>query len=170
MIVNSMLSTPLFSALCAIAVCLSQPVIAEDLDASKVEFFEAKVRPLLVAHCYECHSEEAAKADKLQGGLRLDNRAGVQQGGESGPIVVPGKPNESALIISVRYADKALQMPPKEPLSTDQVAVLEKWVSMGAPDPRKGTATVTPEKPGIDSTRAASVGRFSLRKNMRLQR
>ncbi len=150
MIVNLMLKTLLITVLCTAAICFSKPVIAEDLDASQIEYFESKVRPLLVTHCYECHSEAAEKAKNLQGGLRLDNRAGVQQGGESGPIVVPGKPNESTLISSVRYADKALKMPPKEPLSADQVAVLEKWVSMGAPDPRDGTATVAQAKPGID--------------------
>jgi len=145
-----MLKTPLSALLCTIAICLSRPMHAGDLDAGTVEFFEAKVRPLLVAHCYECHSEEASKLENLQGGLRLDNRAGVQQGGESGPIVVPGKPNESVLINSIRYADKALQMPPKEPLSAEQVAVLEKWVTLGAPDPREGSATVTSAKRGID--------------------
>ena len=149
MIVKRMPKTLLIAVLCT-TICVSKPAVAEDLDASKIEFFESKVRPLLVAHCYECHSEAAEKAKNLQGGLRLDNRAGVQQGGESGPIVVPGKPNESTLISSVRYADQALKMPPKEPLSADQVAVLEKWVSMGAPDPRDGTATVAPAKLGID--------------------
>ena len=149
MIVKRMPKTLLIAVLCT-TLCVSKPAVAEDLDASKIEFFESKVRPLLVAHCYECHSEAAEKAKNLQGGLRLDNRAGVQQGGESGPIVVPGKPNESTLISSVRYADQALKMPPKEPLSADQVAVLEKWVSMGAPDPRDGTATVAPTKLGID--------------------
>ncbi len=123
---------------------------AQELDAGSVEYFEAKVRPLLVAHCYECHSEEAVKADNLQGGLRLDNRAGVQQGGESGPVIVAGKPEESALIRSVRYSDKTLQMPPSAPLSTEQVAILEKWVSLGAPDPREGSAHVPPSKAGID--------------------
>jgi len=88
--------------------------------------------------------------EKLQGGLRLDNRAGVQQGGESGPIVVPGKPNESVLIHSIRCTDQALQMPPKEPLSADQVAVLKKWVTMGAPDPREGSAAITSTKRRID--------------------
>ena len=145
-----MLKTSLSALLCTVAICLSKPMVAQELDPSAIEFFEAKVRPLLVAHCYECHSEEATKADNLQGGLRLDNRAGVRQGGAAGPIIVPGKPNESMLIRSIRYADKALQMPPKKPLSADQVAVLEKWVTLGAPDPREGDATVTSAKRGID--------------------
>ncbi len=133
-----------------ITVCYTRPVMADELDAPGIEFFEAKVRPLLVTHCYECHSEDAAKAENLQGGLRLDNRAGVQQGGESGPVIVPGKPDESVLIKSVRYSDKALQMPPEQPLSAEQVAILEKWVAMGAPDPREGSAAVASVKRGID--------------------
>jgi Protein of unknown function (DUF1553)/Protein of unknown function (DUF1549)/Planctomycete cytochrome C len=119
---------------------------ADQLDASSVEFFEAKVRPLLVTHCYECHSEDAAKAEKLQGGLLLDHRQGVLHGGESGPVIVPGKPDESVLIKSVRYSDKVLQMPPQAPLSAEQVAVLEQWIAMGAPDPREGTAIVSPKR------------------------
>ncbi|MDX1929603.1 MAG: PSD1 and planctomycete cytochrome C domain-containing protein [Pirellulaceae bacterium] len=133
---------------------------ADEIDASSLEFFESKVRPLLIAHCYECHSEDAAKAENLQGGLRLDNRAGVQQGGESGPIVVPGKPEDSVLIKSVRYADKTLQMPPKEPLSADQVAILEKWVAMGTPDPRDGSAEIASMKRGIDFTEARKLWAF----------
>ena len=75
--VKLMLKALLIFGMSTIAVCLSRPVNAEELDASKVEFFEAKVRPLLAAYCYECHSQEAAHADKLQGGLRLDNRCQV---------------------------------------------------------------------------------------------
>ncbi len=147
---NTMLKAPLHTFICLITVCLANPLNAEELDASSLEFFEAKVRPLLVVHCYECHSEDAAKAENLQGGLRLDNRAGVLQGGESGPVIVPGKPDESVLIKSVRYSDKALQMPPKERLAAEQVAILEKWVSMGAPDPREGSAALASVKHGID--------------------
>ena len=134
-----------------ITVCHASPVTADELDSNSVEFFEAKVRPLLVTHCYECHSDDAAKAENLQGGLRLDHREGVLHGGESGPVIVPGKPDESVLIRSVRYTDKSLQMPPKENLSAEQVAILEKWVAMGAPDPREGTVSgAAPGKRGID--------------------
>ncbi|MBL8814454.1 MAG: PSD1 domain-containing protein [Planctomyces sp.] len=132
-----------------VAVSSEGHLVAEELDANSIEFFESKVRPLLIAHCYECHSEDAVKADNLQGGLRLDHRQGVQQGGDTGPVVVPGKPDESMLIKSVRYTDKALQMPPKQPLSADQVAILEAWVAMGAPDPREGTSAPTAKR-GID--------------------
>ena len=142
---------PLIALIGLIATCLASPLTAEELDATSIEFFEAKVRPLLVAHCYECHSDDAAKAENLQGGLRLDSRAGVHAGGESGPVIVPGKPDESVLIKSVRYTDQALQMPPKEPLSAEQVTILEKWVAMGAPDLREGTPSgAAPGKRGID--------------------
>ena len=70
-------------------------------DPSSVEFFEAKVRPALVEHCYPCHSADA-KTPKA--GLRLDTRAGLRSGGDSGPAVVPGKPGESLLVKAVRRA------------------------------------------------------------------
>ena len=114
---------------------------ADELDPASIEFFEAKVRPVLVNHCYQCHSDEAAMAGKLKGGLLLDTRAGVEKGGDGGPVIKPGKPNESSLVTSVRYTDENLQMPPKERLSDEQVAILEKWVAMGAPDPREGVAS-----------------------------
>ena len=99
------------------------------------DFFEAKVRPVLVEHCTKCHSADAAKAGKLKGGLRLDTAAGLLKGGDSGPAVVPGKPKDGTLLASVRY-DGDTQMPPKGQLPPAVVADLEKWVAMGAPDPR----------------------------------
>jgi hypothetical protein len=100
-----------------------------------IEFFEKKVRPLLVKHCYSCHSEEA---QKVRGDLRLDNREGVLKGGSSGSAVVPGDPAKSLLIVAVRHTDDDLKMPPKEKLSAEEIADLEAWVAMGAPDPRTG--------------------------------
>src|SRR5215208_2374473 len=87
--------------------------------AAGVEFFEKKVRPVLVEHCYSCHS---AQAKKQRGGLALDTREGLLKGGDRGPAVVPGKPDESLLIRAVRHADKALQMPPKGQLPASAVA------------------------------------------------
>jgi hypothetical protein len=109
-------------------------------DPTGVEFFETKVRPILVERCYGCHSVESGKS---KGQLRLDSRDGVLKGGESGVVIVPGKPDESLLIRAVRHTDERLQMPPKEPLSQEQVAALEQWVRIGAPDPRT-TATSRP--------------------------
>jgi hypothetical protein len=101
--------------------------------AEGIEFFEKNVRPILVDTCYKCHS---AKSEKLKGGLLLDTRAGSLKGGKTGPAVVPGDLDKSLLIKAVRYTDEDLQMPPKEQLSKTQVAALEAWVKMGAPDPR----------------------------------
>ena len=87
--------------------------------AEQLEFFENKVRPVLVTHCYSCHSAEASK---LKAGLRLDSRAAILKGGDTGPAVVPGQPDESLLIQSVRYKDEDTAMPPKERLPQAQVA------------------------------------------------
>ncbi len=113
-----------------------------------VEFFEQKIRPLLVAQCYECHS---AESKKLKGGLRLDSRDGWLKGGDTGAAIVPGDAEKSLLIKAVRYTDKDLQMPPKDKkLSATQIADLMAWVKMGAPDPRRQTATATaPAKSGL---------------------
>jgi cytochrome c553 len=112
---------------------------ADEPSAAGIEFFEKKVRPVLVKHCYACHS---AEAKKLKGELHLDTRAGVLAGGSSGPAVVPGEPDKSLLIRAVRHADESLRMP-KEKLSDAEIADLEAWVRMGAPDPRTGTAVST---------------------------
>ena len=96
-----------------------------------IVFFEKEVRSLLVKHCYECHSGKEVK-----GGLRLDTRDAVLRGGDSGAAIVPGDPENSRLIAAVRYKDADLQMPPEIQLSLSEIATLEKWVLIGAPDPR----------------------------------
>jgi mono/diheme cytochrome c family protein len=97
-------------------------------------FFESKIRPIFAENCYKCHSQAA---DKVKGGLLLDSRDGWQKGGDTGPAIVPGDPEKSLLIRAVRYGDKDLQMPPNDKkLSAQQIADLEAWVKMGAPDPR----------------------------------
>ena len=113
--------------------------------AQGVEFFEAKIRPVLVEHCYKCHS---AQADRLKGGLRLDSREGVRRGGGSGkPAVVPGDAGGSRLIEAIRYHNEDLQMPPKAKLADQQIADLVAWVEMGAPDPRADAAPVAAPPP-----------------------
>src|SRR5947209_5352060 len=93
------------------------------------DFFEKKVRPILADNCAECHGPR-----KQRGGLRLDSRASVMAGGDSGPALVPGKPNESLLIKAVHY-DGDTRMPPRGRLTAAQVAVLTDWVKQGAPWP-----------------------------------
>ena len=103
-------------------------------------FFESKVRPLLVEHCYDCHS-----GAKDKGGLSLETKAGWAKGGENGPAIVPGKPDDSLIIQAVRYTDKDFAMPPEKKggkLSAEKIAVLEEWVKMGAPDPRETVAKI----------------------------
>ncbi len=110
----------------------SSPVAMAGDDA---EFFEKKVRPILVDRCYRCHNA----ARKQGGGLALDTRGGWAKGGDSGPAIRPGDPDGSPVVQAVRWEDEALRMPPKEAggkLSADQIADLETWVRRGAFDPR----------------------------------
>jgi len=103
------------------------------LSSEQTEFFERRIRPLLVERCYECHS---VTAEKIKGGLVLDSRAGLLQGGDSGPAITPGDPEASLLVSAVRHLSPDLTMPPKQRLSDEQIAELETWIRQGAPDPR----------------------------------
>jgi hypothetical protein len=108
-------------------------------NAAGLEFFEGKIRPLLVDNCYKCHSQ---KSEKVRGGFKLDTRDGLRQGGDSGPAIVPGHPEKSLLIKAVSYTDKDLQMPPKDQkLADEQIEYLRAWIKMGAPDPRESDAS-----------------------------
>jgi hypothetical protein len=101
---------------------------------AQLDFFENKIRPILAENCYKCHSPAKGK---IKGGLELDWKGGWEKGGENGPVIVPGNPEQSPLIKAVRYADPDLQMPPKgDKLSEAQINDLVAWVKMGAPDPR----------------------------------
>ncbi|HSI11865.1 MAG TPA: DUF1553 domain-containing protein [Chthoniobacter sp.] len=120
--------------------------------AEQTAFFENKIRAVLVERCYECHS---AKAEKLKGALLLDSRAGVMKGGDTGPAITPGDSDASLLIQAVRYGDKDLAMPPKKKLPAEEIAALEEWVKMGAPDPRTNdTVAAVKARKSIDWTKA----------------
>ncbi|MGE0536832.1 MAG: DUF1553 domain-containing protein [Pirellulales bacterium] len=109
---------------------------------SDVEFFEKRVRPILIDRCQTCHS---AANGKTSGGLALDTRDGWTKGGDSGPPIVPGQPDESLLIQAVRYYDDGPQMPPEEKggrLPAAEVAALVEWVARGATDPREAVAKI----------------------------
>ena len=101
------------------------------------DFFEKNVRPILVQRCYECHSEESGKK---KGGLALDTRDTLLMGGDNGPALIAGNPDQSLLIEAVRYQNRDMQMPPKSALPAAETKVLEAWVKMGAPDPRDATS------------------------------
>jgi hypothetical protein len=110
------------------------PAFAQEkaLPPEQLEFFEKKVRPVLVQHCYECHS---AKAKKLKGGLLVDSRSGMLEGGDNGPAIVPGDPENSRLVEAIRYTNVDLKMPKKSKLPDAIIADLTAWVKMGAPWP-----------------------------------
>ena len=129
----ALLAVTLWGALLLNAFLPTGKVSAQDLafKPSDIEFFESKVRPLLIQHCLECHG---AKESKIRGGLRLTSRAEMIKGGDSGAAIVPGKPDESLLMESVHY--DLYEMPPTGKLPKEKIAVLEKWIEMGAPDPR----------------------------------
>lgn len=112
-------------------------------------FFEAKVRPVLIRHCYECHSEDARKARKLRGGLLLDSRRGIREGGDSGPALVPGKSADSLIVKAMR--GHTSQMPPKGKLGDDLIADIARWVDLGAPDPRDGAVLTAKRNIDLDA-------------------
>jgi hypothetical protein len=114
-------------------------------DRDGLDFFEKKIRPVLVDRCYSCHS---AESKKVKGELYVDSREGLLKGGELGPAIVPGDPDKSLLIKAIRYVDEDLKMPPKGKLSREVVADFEAWVKRGAPDPRSKGATAA--KKGIN--------------------
>ena len=112
---------------------------AAELTRAQLDFFEGRIRPVLADKCYKCHS---AQSEKVKGGLLLDSREDLLKGGKTGPAIVSGDPDKSLLIEAIRYTNEDLQMPPKgEKLSTAQIADLTAWVKMGAPDPRRKSAT-----------------------------
>ena len=135
--------------LCAVSLCggpafaaLGEEKSGDARTSEQRDFFEKKIRPVLADKCYKCHSE---KSEKIKGGLVLDTREGIRRGGDNGPAVVPGDLKESLLIEAVRYASKDFAMPPKKEggkLPDEVIRDFEKWVQMGAPDPRDGAAKV----------------------------
>jgi len=127
-------------------------------DAS-TEFFEKQVRPLLADSCYSCHS---AGAKEVKGGLRLDSREHVLTGGDSGPAIVPGEPRKSRLVEAVGYQDPDLQMPPKGKLSADKVAVLTRWVELGAPWPEISSTAAESATVGHSADAASPKKKFDL--------
>jgi hypothetical protein len=100
-------------------------------DPSGEEFFEKQVRPILSDNCFECHGGEK----KHKGNLRLDSRQGLLKGGDSGPAIIPGQPSQSLLVKAIGYQDAELRMPPRSKLPGDKIAILSRWIEMGAPWP-----------------------------------
>jgi Protein of unknown function (DUF1553)/Protein of unknown function (DUF1549)/Planctomycete cytochrome C len=123
---------------CALGCLTFDPALAcADDDPAAVEFFEAKVRPLLVNRCQTCHG-----GGKAKGGLRLESRAQAMAGGDTGPALVPGKPDESLMVEAIKYGDD-LRMPPKSKLPPEEIATLTRWVEQGAPWPVGGVKSAS---------------------------
>lgn len=119
-------------------------------DPAKLEFFEKKVRPLLVDNCYNCHSAD----NKAAGGLRVDDHNGLLQGGGRGPAFVAGRPEQSLLIKAIRRTDAKLKMPPDNALTEEQVGILEQWIRDGAVWPAlEIPADLVAERPDYDQLR-----------------
>jgi mono/diheme cytochrome c family protein len=159
----------------ALAVNEVIPPSSPSLAAEQEQFFETKVRPILINKCYACHASAA------KGGLRLDSRSGLLAGGKDGAVVVLGHPESSVLSSAVHYGDSRLQMPPRASLKPEEVATLDEWIKAGAPwpasDVRPATTVVTeaernfwsfhppvrPQVPHVDSSWAETdIDRFVL--------
>ena len=108
------------------------------LSPQALQFFEAKVRPVLVEHCFKCHGD----VKKPKAGLRLDSRGAMLKGGDLGPVLVPGQPEKSLLVKAVTYDDQELKMPPSKKLAREEIAALTEWVKLGAPWPGPDTAAI----------------------------
>lgn len=137
----AMLSTALLAVWVA-TVTNSSPAAEPRPTSEELEFFEKKVRPLLVEHCYSCHSSQA---EKIQASLLLDSRAGLLKGGDSGAAIIPGDPEGSLFIEAVRYAGS--EMPPKGKLPSNDIQTLERWVKIGAPWPEEAAPTADVARP-----------------------
>jgi len=127
----------------AVILAVLFPMEASSQDSANpdgIAFFESRIRPALIKYCYECHSEESGKT---KGGLLMDSRSALLRGGDSAPAIVPGDLEESLFVTAIRYEDEDYEMPPKGKLPDSVIADFEKWIAMGATDPRVDSKPVT---------------------------
>lgn len=121
-------------------------------DAEREQFFEAKIRPVLAEHCFECHAESSKR---VKGSLKLDSAAALALGGDSGAVIVAGDPDASLLVRALRYSDPEVEMPPKGKLDPAIVADFEEWVRQGAYFPAPADSpTSAAARAAIDFTRS----------------
>ncbi|MEM6692945.1 MAG: DUF1549 domain-containing protein, partial [Planctomycetota bacterium] len=132
---------------------VSSTLCGDTCAADDNTFFETKIRPVLIQHCYECHSAESKNPD---GGFLLDTREGIRRGGDSGHGVVPGELDDSLIISAMNY--ESFEMPPQGKLPDDVIADFERWVESGAKDPRDGKSA--PIREEIDFERAKEFWSF----------
>ncbi|MBX3424006.1 MAG: PSD1 domain-containing protein [Pirellulaceae bacterium] len=125
----------------AVALWLLSRAIAWGEDAASLEFFESRIRPILIQNCYACHNSTEAR----ESGLAVDFREGLLSGGDSGPAVVPGRPDESRLLAAIEHRSGDLKMPPNGlQLSPEILADFRSWISAGAIDPREQPPSIDP--------------------------
>lgn len=129
---------------------------APESQTAAIEFFERKIRPVLVQHCYQCHS---AEADLVQGGLRVDNAREMMRGGDSGSVISPGNPDSSLLLAALRYEE--MEMPPEQPLGEQVIRDFEHWIRHGAAMPKPKPD----QNPAPDSANGASADKASTDKH-----
>ncbi len=153
---------PISSVVVVTLVGLSFDVGAQDKSVEAEKFFESKVRPLLVERCHKCHT-----GDKSKGGLRLDSREALLKGGETGPAVVAGKPDESLLMRAVRHQD-GLAMPPNGKLNEAQISALAEWIKSGTVWPGPTTAVATAAIPPLSSIVSTPPNDGDLAKSLQL--
>src|ERR1044071_3070799 len=134
----------------AVGICTEAQRAQSGSAAASAEYFEAKIRPVLVANCYDCHAEQ------VSAGLRLDSRDALLKGGRSGPAIVAGDPDKSLLIQAVRQTSDKLKMPKGGRLRPDEIDALVEWVRAGATWPAFAATAATAAKPADVSTAAAS--------------
>ncbi len=125
-----------------------------------ITFFEKKIRPVLVQKCYKCHNSKK----RARGGLILDSKEGLLEGGDTGPAIVPKHPEKSLLISAIEYNDPLLEMPPSGKLPKQVVEDFKKWIKMGAPDPRTDDQTSKRTNSGIDLEKGRKFWSFQLPK------
>lgn len=117
-----------------------EPKTSPPPSRADIEFFESRIRPVLVEHCYACHSRQAEAAGKLRGGLRVDDRESLRAGGDSGPAVLPGDLDGSLIVAAIRHDGSDYKMPPSGKLPAQVIADFETWIRRGAADPRDASA------------------------------
>src|SRR5215472_1682465 len=122
---------PPWQVYCALSFLAAVPAFAQ---SASTEFFEKEIRPVLAEKCYGCHS---SRLKSPMGGLALDTKAGTKNGGNGGPIIVPGDPKSSRLLKALSYNETDLRMPPTGKLPDEKIAAFEKWIADGAADPRE---------------------------------
>ncbi|MEQ8785888.1 MAG: PSD1 and planctomycete cytochrome C domain-containing protein [Pirellulaceae bacterium] len=134
----------------------AEPTTTPSFSADDLDFYERKIRPLLVERCYECHS---AASKPLQGGLRLDALSAVRAGGDSGPVLDADRPEKGLLVAAVRQESDLVQMPPEGKLSDREVALLVDWARRGAPMPHDD-GSGAPRRGAIDFAKARQFWSF----------